>query len=266
MRIFIVPALVAMMGLLSCNNFEYSPNQVFDKNSYRDINAGNLKRLGDGKGDDTVRFVLSGDTQRSRDETVRFTKKVNDMPGIDFVVIAGDITEFGVLQEMEWISRSLSKLNVPYVAVIGNHDLTSRGRDAFINMFGPLNYSFLYGGVKFVCHDTNSREHKFDGNTPDIPWLKAEMQPQAGVSNFVGISHVPPNSLDFDEKLVKGYTAAFAETPGFLASLHAHTHNYDLFYPDDSGIPYLTTSSMGNEEFILATIINHKISFERIQF
>lgn len=266
MRVFLLPALVAVMGLLSCNNFEYSPNQVFDKNSLRDINASNLKRLGDGRDDDTVRFILSGDTQRSRDETVRFTKKINGMQGIDFIVVAGDITEFGVLQEMEWISRSLSKLKAPYVAVIGNHDLTSRGRDAFTNMFGPLNYSFVYGGIKFVCHDTNSREHKFNGEAPNIPWLQSEMQRQEGVSNYVAISHVPPNSEDFDPNLVSNYTKAFATVPGLLASLHAHTHNYELFHPDDSGIPYLITSSVGNEEFLLIEIINHKLSFERIYF
>lgn len=266
MRVFVAPIMIAVMGFSSCNSFEYSPNQTFDRNSYRDINAGNLKRLGDGRNDDTVRFILTGDTQRSRDETVRFTKKINEMPGIDFVVVAGDITEFGVLQEMEWISRSLAKLKAPYVAVIGNHDLTSRGRDAFTTMFGPLNYSFIYGGIKFVCHDTNSREHKFNGQTPDIPWLRAEMQPQEGVSNYMAISHVAPNSDDFDPALIKGYTDNFAAVPGFLASLHAHAHNYQLFYPDDSGIPYYITSSMGNEEFLLVEIINHKASFERIPF
>lgn len=266
MRVFLVPALITVMGFWSCNNFEYSPNQVFDRNSYKDINAGNLKRLGDGRKDDTVRFILSGDTQRSRDETIRFTKKANEMPGIDFVVVAGDITEYGALQEMEWISRSLSKLKAPYVAVIGNHDLTSRGREAFTHMFGPLNYSFVYGGVKFVCHDTNSREHKFNGEAPNIPWLKAEMQVQEGVSNYIAISHVPPNSADFDPSQIDDYTATFAAVPGFLASLHAHTHNYELFYPDNSGIPYFITSAMGNEEFLLIEIINHKLSFERIQF
>lgn len=265
MRVFFV-LMLASFGLSSCNQFEYSPNQVFSKNSLKDVNATNLKRLGEGKDDDTVRFILTGDTQQSREETNTFTKKVNAMPGIDFVIVSGDISEFGVLKEMEWISESLAKLKVPYMAVIGNHDLTARGKEVFLNMFGALNYSFVYGGVKFICHDSNSREYNFNGHVPDIPWLKSQLLPQDGVTNYIAISHVPPISTDFDSKLEKDYTAAFAGTPGFLASLHAHTHNYEMFYPDESGIPYAITSAMGNKEFLLVEIINHKVSFERIFF
>ncbi|WP_316748411.1 metallophosphoesterase [Pedobacter gandavensis] len=266
MNKFILTGLLLSVGLLSCNQFEYSPNQIFDRNSPKDVNATNLSRLGDGKNDNVVRFVLTGDPQRSRDETITLVEKVNSLPEVDFVLIAGDFTEFGVLKEMEWISRALKKLNVPYMGVIGNHDLTNRGREVFERMFGALNYSFIYGGTKFICHDTNSREYAFNGQVPNIPWLKTELQPQDGVSNYVAVSHVPTNSPDFDPKLIKDYTGAFSETPGFLASLHAHTHVYDLYFPDDSGIPYIITSAIGNQEFLLVEIINHKISFERISF
>jgi len=265
MRAF--PFFISLLFIFSsCNHFEYSPDQIFDRNSFRDINATNLASLGDGRDDDTVRFVLTGDTQRSRDETVKFCKKVNSMANIDFVVLAGDISEFGVLKEMEWISRALRSLEVPYVAVIGNHDMTSRGRDVFLNMFGELNYSFVYGGIKFVCHDTNGREYSFKGKVPDIPWLQQQLKPQDGINGYVAISHVPVNSEDFDAQLASDYSNAFAATPGFLASLHAHNHNYDMFYPDESGIPYVITSAMQKQEFMLVEIVNNKISFERIYF
>src|SRR5690554_1565732 len=97
--------LLLCISFVGCKNFEYSPNQIFDKNSYTNINNSNLESLGDGNQDDTVRFVLTGDTQRSNDETVDFYRKVNSMPGVDFVIVAGDITEFGVFKEMEWNAR-----------------------------------------------------------------------------------------------------------------------------------------------------------------
>lgn len=251
---------------VSCNHFEFSPNQTFDRLSLKDINATNLKRLGDGAGDDTIRFVLTGDTQKSRDETVVLCKAINKLDGIDFVIIAGDITEFGVLKEMLWISRTLESLNRPYVAVIGNHDETGRGRESFRNMFGELNYSFVYGGIKFIAHDTNSREYGFNGQIPNIPWLKEQLKPEPGVTGYVAASHVPANSIDFDENLKADYAATFAKTPGFLASLSAHTHNFDVFYPDNSGIPYIITSSVGNKEFLVIQIVNNKLSFERVPF
>src|SRR5690606_13830883 len=120
---------------------EYSPNQIFNKNSFRDVNATSLKQLNEGTQDDTIRFVVTGDSQRSHNEVIDFYKKVNSMSGIDFVIVAGDISEYGVLREMNGVAKSLDNLNVPYFAVVGNHDLTSRGNDVFLKMFGEFNYS-----------------------------------------------------------------------------------------------------------------------------
>lgn len=254
------------ISVFSCKNIEYNPSQLFDKNSYKDINATNLKRLGNGSQDDTVRFIITGDTQRWYDEAVKFYKKVNAMKGIDFVVVAGDVTEFGTLKEMQWLAEKFNKLQAPYVTVIGNHDLTMRGRDVFLQMYGHLNYSFVYGGVKFICHDTNSREYAFNGTVPNIPWLKKELKPEDGVRNYVAISHVPPISDDFDENLIEDYAAAFGGTQGFLTSFHAHNHNFEMFRLDNSRIPYVITSAMGKREFLLVEIINNKLSFEQIPF
>lgn len=258
--------LLLSISIFSCTKVEYSPNQLFDKNFYKNINSYNLKRLGSGSDDDTIRFIITGDTQRSYDETVKFYRKVNSMSEIDFVVVAGDITEFGTLKEMQWLARELNNLAVPYMAVIGNHDLTMRGRDAFIRMYGELNYSFNYGKVKFICHDTNSRESTFNGTVPNIPWLKNELKPEEGVNNYVAISHVPPISDDFEEGLIKDYDATFNSTPGFLTSFHAHTHNFREFRLPDSQVPYVITSAMGKREFLLVEIVNSMLSFEQISF
>lgn len=255
--------LLISIGLISCNSYEFSPNEIFDKHSFKNSNAINLKKLGAGELDDTVRFALTGDTHISRDEIIKFYKKVNAMPGIDFVVIDGDLSQFGTLKEMEWVYRSFNLLNVPYMAVIGNHDLTSRGGDVFNYMFGDFNYSFTYGGIKFICHDTNSREYDFNGQVPSIPWLRKELQPELGVKSFVAISHVPPTSTDFDQTLFKDYTTLFAQTPGFLASFHAHIHRFELLDIDNRGIPYIVTNALQHNEFLIIEIIDNKVSFER---
>src|SRR5690606_39225449 len=140
MKVFYI-FLFFSICILSCKNIEYSPNQIFDKNSYKDINAKNLKRIGNGNQDDTVRFIVTGDTQQSYNEVAKFYKKANSILGIDFVIVAGDVTEFGTLKEMQWLAEKLNHLNPPYVTVIGNHGLSSRGRDAFARMYGDMNFS-----------------------------------------------------------------------------------------------------------------------------
>ena len=119
---------------------------------------------------------------------------------------------------------------------------------------------------KFLLHDTNSREYFFNGSTPNISWLKAELQPQSGITGFVTVSHVPPNSLDFEQKLIVPYSSLFGSTPGFLASFHGHTHTYSQFGYSGSKVPYIVTASNANKEFLLVKIINNKLSYERIFF
>lgn len=252
--------------LYGCSELEYSPNQAFDKNSPTDLNSKNLTKLLQTPSDDTVRFVISGDSQRSLNELEDFVEKVNSMVNVDMVFLAGDISEFGTLQENEWVVKDFQNLNVPFFGVIGNHDLIANGSNVFKRMFGDLNYSFVYGGVKFICHDTNGREYKFNGQVPDIGWLQTELTPIVGVNSFVGISHIRPFSSDFDSKLDTTYTQLFNQKPEFLASFHAHDHSFGEFFPINSRIPFLTTTTIGNNGFLLVEIVNNKIRYERVEF
>lgn len=143
---------IAIAFFLSCGKLEYSPNQKFDKNTPRNINAENLRRIISNPGDDTIRFVLSGDSQNAYDDLSTFVNKVNATPGIDFVILNGDISDFGLLQEFKWIESYYSNLTVPYIAVIGNHDHAANGVDIYKRMYSEdLDFSFIYKEVKFVC-------------------------------------------------------------------------------------------------------------------
>ena len=49
----------------------------------------------------------------------------------------------------------MSKLRFLYVAIIGNHDHLESGEEIFRRMYGELNFSFVYGSVKFVVFNNN---------------------------------------------------------------------------------------------------------------
>lgn len=249
-----------------CDELEYNPNQKFDGNTPQNINALNIERLFQTAGDDTVRFILSGDTQRGYSEAKDFVKRANALKGIDFVVIAGDISDFGLLQEMKWVVEIYNGLKTPYLGVIGNHDLTANGRDVFKKVFGELNYSFVYGKVKFICINTNSREVNFDGSVPDIRWLNEEVKAQNGVDNIVAISHVAPHSADFDKALEQPFVSALATNGNCLASLHAHDHVHSVGTPYENGIPFIVTGALIKKEFTIITIVNGRLESEFVQY
>lgn len=263
MKIF--TKLLFLSGFLAgCNTFEYSPNQTFDGNSPVNLNKTAVERLMSVQPEnDTLKFILSGDTQRSYKEIPGFIEKVNSIDNLDFILVAGDITEFGSFREMEGYAGRMKKANVPLITVVGNHDLTGRGSESYQRMFGDLNFSFVYKGIKFICHDTNSREYKYNGSVPDLDWLAQELKPAAGVKGYITVAHVPPLSDDFDQKLAPKYKTQFVNTPGFLAALYGHTHTYLTSEPVDP-FKYLVTGSVENKEFIIVTVINNKINHERV--
>jgi len=253
--------------LLGCGGFEYSPNQAFSGDSPKNLNQKNIQRLNQTQGNERIRFILTGDSQRSYKDSEDLVAAVNKLPEIDFLVLAGDISDFGLSQEMEWIDQIFSKLNSPYIGVIGNHDLTANGEKVFKRMFGELDFSFIYQGVKFVCHNTNSRESSFSGNVPDIQWLKQQFLPQEGVNAYVAVAHVPPGDGDFDAALETDYVNTINNSPHTLAALFAHQHNYSVFYPGfQQHIPYIVTDPVEKRKFILIEIIDGKFKFENIKY
>ena len=263
---YCLTTIVVTFGLVSCNKLEYSPNQVFDKNTPQNLNSKNLQNLLNASDDDTVRFVLSGDTQRSYANSSDFVNRVNNIQGIDFVLLDGDISDFGLLQEMEWINQIYSNLHVPYFGVIGNHDLLAKGEDVFRRMYGELNYSFVYKGIKFICHNTNSREVGFNGKVPNIEWLKNELKSQNGIIGYIAVSHVSPFSVDFDKKLEEGYVFIFKESGNLLASLHAHDHKTGIYHPYKDLCPFIVTNAIANREFLILEIRNGRVEIEVVEY
>jgi 3',5'-cyclic-AMP phosphodiesterase len=252
--------------LQSCwDSYEYSPNQAFDRNSPKNLNIKNLKRLYSAPGDDTITVAFVGDSQRFYDEIENFISKVNGIPSVDFVLLAGDITDFGLLQEYELIESMMSRLNKPYIGVVGNHDVLAKGEEVFTRMFGPTNFSFTYRDVKFVCHNTNSKEYN-TGNVPDINWMKNELVQDDTAKYFVPVSHVPPFSSDFDDALEGQYSTLLKETPNVLISLHAHVHKHtDGEYYND-GVRYMTSFCFNERHFVLLKMHNGKVYHQIIKY
>lgn len=245
---------------------EHSPNQAFDRNSPQDLNRKNIDKLLKNPTDDTIRFVLTGDSQRAYKNSQDFVNKVNTIQGVDFVLLAGDISDFGLLNEMEWINEIFSQLKAPYIGVIGNHDLVANGEKIYKRMFGPLNFSFVYQRVKFVCHNTNSRETNFDGKVPDLNWLKNEFATSADVDAYIPVAHVAPFSTDFDSSMEMQYANIVNSSPNTLAALYAHDHSEKISYPYTESIPYMITNSLIFRQFLLLEIVNGNLKYESISY
>lgn len=264
-----VPLYAGFVALLvwGCNSIEYSPNQKFDGDTPQNVNATEIASLPVKKAGADLKIAVSGDTQRMYYESQLFVDDVNARNDIDFVILNGDISDFGLLLEFEGIYEIYSGLKVPFISVIGNHDQVANGYDIFKRMYGETDFTFNYAGIKFVCHDSNSREHNFDGTIPDISWLKNNLKLESGIAHIIAFSHVPPTDADFDQHLSTQYEELFNTTPGMLASIHSHQHSPDvIFRTNDAGIPFIITNAVANRAYTIIAIKNGKLSAQAVTF
>lgn len=270
MKQALIPALIFVMCIAgSCRKFELSPYQKapLADDAPQHLNALNLAKLkaAEPSADDTVTIIYTGDSQRFYDKLEDLVKKANALSGVDFLVLSGDVADFGLLQEYLWVTERLNALRMPYLCAIGNHDLAADKGEAYKRIFGDKNYSFSYKGYKFLVHDTNGREYGFNGNVPDMRWLKQEMK-DGNVRWFVGLSHVPPYDPDFDKALEKPYKNLFNATPGFILSLHGHLHGYSESYFYDDNVLYLTSNSVQKEEFVVLKLYQGTFTIQHVPY
>jgi 3',5'-cyclic AMP phosphodiesterase CpdA len=237
---------------------EFSPNDHRVPAEFTNLTAKNLAKLQARPlpAGDTLRFVFTGDSQRFYDEAEELVASVNKLSGISMLIVAGDISDFGKAREMRWVDEKLRRLNVPYVTVVGNHDLVGNGRTTYQHIFGPLNYSFVYGDTKFIMVDTNSREYNFNGRIPDVPWLRQQLSDLGGARRQVVVSHVPPQDSDFDPTLTEPYARTLAAAPKLVFKLNGHRHSFSIGEPFDDGVTYINSHAVEKDQYVILTVWN----------
>jgi 3',5'-cyclic-AMP phosphodiesterase len=251
-------ALCALIS--SCEKFVYHPNEV--RPDFKQLNARNIEKLQSRPFKNSLRFILVGDTQRFYEELDDFVNHVNSQNDISFVLLSGDLVDFGLNREYNWIAARLDRLNIPYIACIGNHDMLANGTLIFREMFGPENFSFEFSGNKFICINTNSRESGMDGSVPNISWLEAELLDTISQNIFI-LSHVPPFSADFDKNLESAFTSLLSSNPKTRLSMHGHEHRYFLSKPYEDGLEYLVVASADERNYALITVNGHNYHIEQ---
>lgn len=246
-----------LLMLLSCKRFMFHPNEIRPKE--KALNSRNIAKINALPTKQDFHFILLGDTQRFYDEVDDFIDHVNASDSISFVLIAGDLVDFGLNKEYNWIAEKFGKLKMPYVAVIGNHDMQANGRKIYAEMFGPENFSFMYGSNKFILLNTNSREVNYNGSIPDIGWLKKELNDNVAENIFV-LSHIPPFSVDYDSNLEDDYATLLAAQPKTRLSMHGHEHKYRFLQPYENNPPYLVVAATQKRSYALISVNSKQVS------
>lgn len=256
--------------LAGCDHvFEYHPYDLRLENKYLDINRKNIVRLQKAdRGADTVRLVFMGDSQRWYDETEDFVKSVNALERVDLVIHGGDISDFGLKKEYCWMHDILSRLKVPYVLIIGNHDNLGSGREVYRAMYGDLNFSFVYGRIKFVCLNTNALEFDYAEPVPDFVFLKKEIDdPQSDrYDKAVVAMHAQPGNVVFNNNAAEPFQEYIRRLKNLKFCLHAHAHSVTVNDFFNDGVIYYGCASMKGRSYLLFTLTSDSYTREIVNF
>lgn len=165
-----------------CSIFSMSAcDSVFDVHPYdvhvdgnKNVNACQLKRIEQlAKSKDTIRFAFISDTHQWLDDLEAEVRDINRRSdSIDFVIHAGDVTDFGATNEFQWTRDRMQKLKIPFVVLLGNHDCLGTGNQSYEAIFGNPDFSFIAGRVKFVCLNTNAIEYDYSRPVPNFDFMQ----------------------------------------------------------------------------------------------
>jgi len=242
-RDHLVNLIIAILFILGFVFFElwdhYFPLAV------RDWNKRKVSRIKVDSAD--FSFAVFGDHKGHEFVFEPLLRDIDHDGKIAFAIELGDLLRNG----RRWFYRRLisqiqRNLAIPFLAVIGNHDLYN-GSTNYREIFGPTYYSFRIGECYFIILDTSIPRSPFD--KAQRQWLEDELRKsQASRVRFV-FMHIPP----FDPR-GSGFSKRLLEKDGrdlldLFRRYHvthlfgSHIHGY--FSGLWEGLPYTITGGAG---------------------
>ncbi len=219
-----------------------------NENSIREIEEKCLAK-------DTIRYVWTGDFQRWYDDTNDMVKRINSLKNIDFVMCGGDISDFGMTMEFELIDKIMQNLNVPYVNIIGNHDIIGNGYNTYKTMYGDVNFSFTAGNTRFICLNTNAIEFDYSTYVPDFQFIKNELELCGeNISRTIVAMHAEPFGDQFNNNVANIFHSYITNFPNLAFCMHAHAHNRKISDIFNDGILYYCCDSAKKRSFYVFTL------------
>ncbi|MBD8487910.1 PQQ-binding-like beta-propeller repeat protein [Echinicola sp. CAU 1574] len=141
-----------------------------------------------------VNDIPSEDLRRTVDD-------INTFSDLDFVLLTGDITEMGTDSEIKKAKEIITKLNIPFYIIPGNHDTgwSESGGVSFIREFGYDKFVFEHEGYKFIGTASGPYVRMSDGHIPRdaVVWVDSVLAATPKDQRIINVNHYPlDNSLD----------------------------------------------------------------------
>jgi Icc protein len=98
---------------------------------------------------------------------------------LNFAYLPGDNADHGAIDEYELVRQGLDQLNLPWFAIVGDHDVHSKSHDNFKRfMMAEAFYRFALGSYSFLALDAFASDDPrvFDISEKQLEWLEQELE------------------------------------------------------------------------------------------
>lgn len=144
-------------------------------------------------------FVHLSDTHvgsgTGADDLRRTVADINANDSVQFVIITGDITEFGADAEIQLAKQILDSLNKPWHIIPGNHDgnWSESGANTFKKVFGHETFVFTEGKYIFLGTHCGPNMRMGPGQIPreNIVWLDSVLKTIPSTTPLIFVNHYP---------------------------------------------------------------------------
>lgn len=166
--------------------------------------------------------------------------------GLDFVLLSGDICEYGSVAEYAYVKRWLvNYFDCPVYAVSGNHEDRTAFRKGFLQQEddGILFEDHIENKARIICLDSSSPDYK-DGfiSEASCQKLAQALEHKTSLPTLLMTHH---HLLAEQSSMPRAqYPAGFADlvrTGDLMAIFTGHTHH--IYTSVFEGVPYYTTGA-----------------------
>lgn len=151
----------------------------------------------------TFKFAHVTDTHvggaTGEEDLRRTVKDLNTLKDIDFVILSGDITEFGADHELKLAKQILDSLSLPWYVIPGNHDgnWSENGANTFRSVFGGETFFFKHKGFMFLGTNSGPNMRMSPGQIPreNLVWMDSVFSANPDRNTpLIYINHYPQDS------------------------------------------------------------------------
>jgi hypothetical protein len=188
-------------------------------------------------------FATMGDNRGNIKEFPEIISQLNNQYA--FAINNGDTVNHGYIWQYIPFHQQIKKSAIPYMVVIGNHELNSPFGGGWFNLlYGDHNYTFVYGNTKFIAINNNPITDE------TFIWLEKELDND--FDNNIIIMHQPAYDPRYDDWNDDGWYGMkergvklmnLLEENNVQMVIAGHLHGYEE--DKQNGIQYIITGGAG---------------------